>query len=303
MSVVKFGTFEFSTASRELRRDGRVVSIEPQPARALSVLLEHAGDVVSREDLIKGVWGNDVHVDFDRGLAYVIGHVRAALGDSADNPRFVQTLPRKGFRFIAPVDWTDSMRDPGTGSARTAPAPAKPASGPLSPVMQRFQRLAIVVVVMAISSAAAFWFTRMSAKPRPLIAVSIFDNETGDARFDRFVGGLSDLVVSRLAADGGSRLGVVGNAPALRTARDQRDLEAIRQATNAGFIVLGQLQHDPAGLRIIVHLLRLDDKSHMWAQRIVRPANAIEGASQSVADEVTSAVTRFVLNGETPVKN
>ena len=79
------------------------MALEPQPAKALALLLARAGDVVSREELRDAVWGADTHVDFDRGIAYCLSQIRAALGDSGDNPRFVQTIPKRGFKFIAPV--------------------------------------------------------------------------------------------------------------------------------------------------------------------------------------------------------
>jgi DNA-binding winged helix-turn-helix (wHTH) protein len=99
----RFGLFEFDDRAGILTRSDRPVALEPQPARALALLLSRAGDLVTREEMRAHLWGADTHVDFDRGLAYSIGQLRAALGDSADNPRFIQTLPRRGFSFIAPV--------------------------------------------------------------------------------------------------------------------------------------------------------------------------------------------------------
>ena len=99
----RFGIFEFDDRTAVLTRSDRPVPLEPQPARALALLLSRAGDLVSRDELRAHLWGNDTHVDFDRGLAYCIGQLRSALGDSADNPRFIQTHPRRGFSFIAPL--------------------------------------------------------------------------------------------------------------------------------------------------------------------------------------------------------
>jgi len=90
--VYRFGVFEFDSDTKELRKNGRAAAIEPQPAKALALLVSRAGDVVSREELRDAVWGKDTHVDFDRGLAYCVSQVRTALGDSGDNPRFVQTI-------------------------------------------------------------------------------------------------------------------------------------------------------------------------------------------------------------------
>src|SRR4029453_501043 len=100
----RFGTFGFDDRSGLLTRGDRPIALEPQPARALGLLLAHAGELVTRDDLRGHLWGNETHVDFDRGLAYCVGQLRAALGDTAENPRFVQTLPRRGFKFIAPVE-------------------------------------------------------------------------------------------------------------------------------------------------------------------------------------------------------
>src|SRR6202011_3479675 len=101
--LYRFGVFIFDDRAMLLTRADRGVALEPQPARALALLLARAGDVVSREELRAHLWGGETHVDFDRGLAYCIGELRSALGDTAGNPRFVQTLPRRGFKFIAPV--------------------------------------------------------------------------------------------------------------------------------------------------------------------------------------------------------
>ena len=88
--MCRFGVFEFDGDSGELRKNGRVVALEPQPAKALALLLARGGEIVSREQLRDAVWGEDTHVDFDRGLAYCISQIRTTLGDSGDNPRFVQ---------------------------------------------------------------------------------------------------------------------------------------------------------------------------------------------------------------------
>ena len=104
--VYRFGVFEFDDDGKELRKNGRSVAIERQPAKALTLLVSRAGEIVTRDELREVVWGKDTHVDFDRGLAYCVSQVRTALGDSGDNPRFVQTIPKQGFKFIAPVTTT-----------------------------------------------------------------------------------------------------------------------------------------------------------------------------------------------------
>src|SRR6478736_7534477 len=126
----RFGVFAFDDRTLTLRRSDRPVPIEPQPARALALLLERAGAIVTRDDLRAHLWDAGTHVDFDRGLAYCIGELRAALGDSAENPRFVQTLPRRGFTFIAPVtrdamDVSPLVERAGPGESAVAVAPTR----------------------------------------------------------------------------------------------------------------------------------------------------------------------------------
>ena len=116
-----FGTFRFDSGSLELSREGREVRLEPQPARALALLLSRAGEVVTRDELRAAIWGEHTHVDYDRGLAYCASQIRTALGDSGENPRFLQTLPKRGFRFVAPV-----ATEP---AANQAPEPAGHSGG------------------------------------------------------------------------------------------------------------------------------------------------------------------------------
>lgn len=102
-SVRRFGAFDLDVRAGELRRDGAAVKLQPQPFRVLALLVARAGELVTREELKKALWGDETYVDFERGLNFCINQVRAALGDSADSPRFIQTLPRRGYRFVAPV--------------------------------------------------------------------------------------------------------------------------------------------------------------------------------------------------------
>jgi DNA-binding winged helix-turn-helix (wHTH) protein len=96
--IHRFGVFEFDGDSGELRKNGRAIALEPQPAKALALLLSTPGEIVSREELRDAVWGADTHVDFERGIAYCLSQIRSALGDSGDNPRFVQTIPKRGYK-------------------------------------------------------------------------------------------------------------------------------------------------------------------------------------------------------------
>jgi DNA-binding winged helix-turn-helix (wHTH) protein/TolB-like protein len=236
---VRFGIFEFDLAARELRREGVPVRMQAQPAQVLATLLEHRGELVTREMLRQAVWGAETFVDFDGSLNFCVAQIRAALGDSAESPCFVRTVPRRGYQFIAPVaavrrDWV-------------WPAVA-----------------AAVCLAFALGLVGQRWW---SAHGPVRIAVTRFDNETGDPSLDRFADGLTDSVVADLTVNGAGRYGVIGNAAILRGPRERRDLLAIGSSLRARYVILGQVQGDAAHPRILAHLIRLPEQTHLWVTR------------------------------------
>ena len=275
--TVRFGEFEFDSLAGELRRDGATTRLEPQPARVLALLVERAGGVVSREELQQRVWSADTFVDFERGLNYCIAQIRAALGDSAAEPRFVETLPRRGYRFIAPVQ--DAAP---AGVARSWRRPAMAAAA------------ALVAVAVAWSLFARGKTAGPARDSRVHIAVVPFDNETGVAGYDRLAQTLTDATVARLAGKA-DRLAVVGNAAVLYTPRTFRDLLAIGNSLGVSHVVLGQVQEIGGQLRITAHLIRVGDQAHVWAHRFEPSAADTPKLDQQVSGAVMEAVTSHLL--------
>ena len=277
--IHRFGTFEFDSETSELRRNGRVIALEPQPAKALTLLLSKPGEVVTREELKAAVWGSETHVDFDRGIAYCISQVRTALSDNAENPRFVQTLPRVGFKFIAPVY-----------------SPDVPAAVPAAKTFNAWVTIPLVLALFAVSVGLVVeTFRSPPAQDRVVIAVSVFDNETGIADYDRPVAGLSDLVVERLTKLDPDRIAVIGNAAVLRQPRNIRNLKAVAASINADYVLLGQLQRGETGLRFITHFIRLRDEAHLKANRLAVADDTLAGLEAAVVDEFERAVREHVL--------
>ena len=283
--IYRFGVFDFETDSGLLRKHARPVSLERQPARVLAVLLARAGELVSREELRESVWGRETHVDFDRGLAYCLSQIRAALGDRGDNPRFVQTFPKRGYKFIAPVT-VDS--DPSIPPIE-APSPAE------RPARTRVALVAMLAAVSVVLVLVAAWFFGNRRSDAVLIAVSVFDNETGVAEYDRPIAGLADLVVANLTNLAPGRLGVIGNAEVLRRPRNIRNLKAVRDGIQADYVLLGQLQQGEQGLRFITHFIRLRDMAHLKANRLPLNGNGIAGLEGAVVDEFERAVREHIL--------
>ena len=280
--IHRFGVFEFDSDTGELRKNGRVVALEPQPAKALTLLLSKPDEIVTRDELRDAVWGANTHVDFDRGIAYCLSQIRAALGDSGDNPRFVQTVPRKGFRFIAPA----SAREI-TGELRRG----RPA--------EKFNKWVTIPLTLALAVAAVgVVFETLRTPPlseRAVIAVSVFDNETGVAAYDRAVANLSDAVLERLSKVDPERISLIGNSFALRQPRNIRNLKSIAQSVKADYVLLGQLQRGEDGLRFITHFIRLRDEAHLKANRLPIASEDLAGLEAAVVEEFERAVREHVL--------
>jgi DNA-binding winged helix-turn-helix (wHTH) protein len=142
---VRFGSFELDLITQELRRNGVRVRLQYKPFQVLQFLLERGGDIVSREELERRLWPADTHVDFETSLNTAVNRLRQALGDTAENPRFVETLARRGYRFIAPVQWAE-----GADNAPTA-AQAGLLAQQRSPWLRKLLLIAGLVVLLTVA--------------------------------------------------------------------------------------------------------------------------------------------------------
>jgi DNA-binding winged helix-turn-helix (wHTH) protein/TolB-like protein len=289
---VTFGLFEFDPPSGALTREGRTIRLQPQPARVLAILVGQAGTIVSRDELRRQIWNDGTFVDFERGLNFCIAQIRSALGDTADSPRFIETVPRRGYRFIAPV------RD---GSAFTAPVAAPPLTPPTVLEPRRRHKswvpVAAFAVLIAITSLLVVNTWRAAGVDRRVrIAVVPFDNETGMDDFDLIARGVADATVARLATpERMPRVSVIGNAAELYQPRAFRDLRRIGLALNAEYIVLAQMKRDATGVRLIAHLIRVTDQTHLWANTYDRSAFTLP-VQEEIAESIASAVLERLVH-------
>src|SRR5713226_5893703 len=175
-TILRFGIFEVDLRSSELRKKGVRIKLRDQPFQVLKLLLQRSGELVTREELQSQIWPEDTFVDFDNGLNTSINKLREALGDSADNPRFIETLPRRGYRFITPVAGADRTTGETTTGVRTA-APS------------RHGKIVVMVgvVVLAVGIAGGLlWRARQGRRltEKDTIVLADFVNTTGDPVFD-----------------------------------------------------------------------------------------------------------------------
>lgn len=233
-----------------------------QPAKVLAHLLIHAGEVVSREDLHNAISGDRTFVDFERGLNVCIAQIRSALSDESTSPRFIRTVPRRGYQFMHPVE-----RIPAPAPAESVEKPSRANTPGRILLATVAVALAILVVVVSLN-----WRNIVPGTSRPVIlAVAGFDNETGDAGLNSFCRSLTDNVVQQLAFAGENHFGVIGNAPELRVPREERDLPRIATSLRAQYVVLGQVQGSGTQTRILAHLIHMPDQTHVWVVRLEQP--------------------------------
>ncbi len=241
--------------------------LEPQPAKVLAALLARPGETVTKEDLRSAIWGPEHHVDVDRGIAYCLSELRAALGDNAASPRYIQTLPRKGYRFIAPLS-----------------------AGAEEPKSRR--RFAWAAAAAGLGAVASWQALR---RRQTRIAVSIFDNESEDPSLEQWTASLSDTVLVHLSRLAPERLGLIGNAAALRRPRNIRNLKALAAELNVDYILLGQLKRVEDGLGFVTHLIRLPGEVHLKANRLRGTKRELAALEREVLGEFERAVRIHVL--------
>jgi DNA-binding winged helix-turn-helix (wHTH) protein/TolB-like protein len=291
---VRFGAFEFDTTTGELRREGHVVKLQPQPARVLALLVASAGDVVTRETLRDAIWGGDTFVDFDRGLNFCIAQIRSALGDTPETPQFIRTLPKRGYQFIAAIDPAASIGE----DAKRVASSVVVTPRLVSRVSRRFVAIAAGIALCAAVAGGAWWKLGAPAAlpPDTRIAVAVFDNETDAPELGRFTQGLTDTVIAQLAEAGAGQYEVIGNAAILRSPRPQRDLKEINATLGASYVVLGQVQRDGTHIRVLAHLIHLPEQTHVWVTRLDRQSDDPLGVQLDMARTIASDFTRRLVS-------
>jgi DNA-binding winged helix-turn-helix (wHTH) protein/TolB-like protein len=263
-----------------------LLPLQSQPAQVLLYLVERAGQIVSRHELQNAVWGGETFVDFDRGLNYCVAQIRSAVGDDSAEPTYIRTLPKRGYQFIGAVE-------------RLASQPAQKPQKPKTQIV-RFPSGSRAVMpaltgglAIVLAFAAGYWLRSQNAKGPPIVAVARFDNETGNPALTLLSDGLTDGLVAQLTYLSDGRYRVIGNAYILRQSRDQRDLSAIASSLHASFVVLGQVQNIGQQTRILAHLIRLPDQTHIWVVRmdLSDPLAAESETAQKIANQFSQRMS------------
>jgi TolB-like protein/DNA-binding winged helix-turn-helix (wHTH) protein/Tfp pilus assembly protein PilF len=275
-SVVRFGTYEVSLQSGEVRKAGLRIRVQQQPMKLLEILLEHPGEVVTREQLRSRVWPNESFGDFDQALNIAIGKLRSALGDSAENPRFIETLPKRGYRFIADVSVLNAdarPKKPGSsaGDLTAAETGHTPQGAGLAVAPRRrlwLTRRAIVALALGLSlSILSVWLFRSRGRaPAGIrsIAVLPLENLSGDASQNYFADGMTDELITDLAQIGALR--VISRTSVMVYKGERKPLPQIARELNVDAVVEGTVLRSGDRVRITAQLIEASTDKHLWSQ-------------------------------------
>jgi TolB-like protein/DNA-binding winged helix-turn-helix (wHTH) protein/Tfp pilus assembly protein PilF len=271
---LRFGAFEADLRAGELKKRGVRIRLQEQPFQVLAMLLERPGELVTRDELREKIWGQTV-VDFDHGLNKAINKIREALGDSAENPRFVETVARRGYRFLADVT-PIAMAADGTPAPETEGfvPPADSDRVELADVGVRPKRsyrrrawtgagLGLVLVVAASLSWILYSQSQSSPKIRSL-AVLPLESLSADASQDYFTDGMTDELITDLGQI--SALRVISRTSAMAYKRVHRPLAEIARELNVQAVVEGTVLRSGERVRITAQLIQVPDEKHLWAQ-------------------------------------
>ena len=316
----RFGPFELLPRTRELLKEGRRIKVRPQPLQVLEVLLERGGDVVTREELRERVWQADTFVDFEHGLNTAIKELRAVLSDSAMEPRYIETMPKVGYRMIVDVevmeatDGTKKVIELGEpvapirdfvwsgGSGWSGVARKKAEEKPQSNLGGWIAGVALATLVIA-----GIWFGtkwvqgREAAKGeaaklaavrngKVMLAVLPFQNLTGDTGQEYFSDGLTEEMIAQLGLMDPDHFGVIARTSVMHYKSMQENAEQIGRELGVQYVLEGSVRRDAERVRITAQLIRTGDQTRLWTREFDRELQSLLAVQSEIAMETADEI-------------
>ncbi len=265
----------------ELRKEGTKIKLQEQPFRVLQVLLEEPGQVVTREELQQKIWPADTFVDFDHGLNNAIRRLREALCDSAENPRFIETLSRRGYRWKVPVDLEQE------------PAASPPPDS--APSFWRGRPAFSLAVMLLLVLGGYFSWRNLRPRAQPpdgkiMLAVLPFQNLTGDPSQEYFSDGFTEEMITALGALQPERLGVIARTSAMKYKHTDKAVDQIGRELGVQYVLEGSVRRDAGRTRISAQLIQVKDQSHLWAETYQRDLRDIFRVQDEVAEAIAGQI-------------
>jgi len=304
-AVITFGVFRLDVARGELKRFDTHLRLAPQPFKLLVLLVSRPSEIVTREEIQQQLWGTEIYVDFERGLNHCIRQIRAVLGDDPGAPAYIETVPRTGYRFVAPVTLVSA-----TAQGDPAQALSQPAGGNAKPGARHWWRpivlAAAAVLLVCAGLLVAFHRGRQTRSPDPpsrqMVAVLPFENLTGDPAQDYLSDGVTDEMIVHLGRVSPVHLGVIARTSAMNYKHSGKPLPQIASELGVRYLLEGTVKRFGLTIRITAQLVRSDDQAELWADTYdgqVSPADIL-GFQQSVADRVARSLSLVLPDVHTP---
>ena len=290
--LIRFGDYELDTRVGELRNGSGPVRLHRQPLRLLVLLLEHAGEPVSREQLRSALWPDHTFVDFEDALNHAVRRLREALGDSAEGPRFIETLPRFGYRFVAPVEAAALPPPQATVAVRL------PRRGEKRPRPRWALGLGITVLVVVIG-AVGYRFVRSGHEPPQRIeslVVLPLANLSGDPKQEYFADGMTEELITSLGEVRSLR--VISRTSAMHYKGTRKTLPEIARELSVDGVVEGAVLSTGTTVRVTAQLVRANPEAHLWAETYEREGRDILTLQSEIARAIVNEIELNVTSGE-----
>jgi TolB-like protein/DNA-binding winged helix-turn-helix (wHTH) protein len=278
----RVGLFEIDLRSAELHKNGRKVRLQEQPFRVLAMLLERPGDLVTREELQTKLWPADTYVGFDEGLNTAIRKLRVAFGDSADNPRFIETVPRRGYRFMASLE---SQAIPSPPPATIAASPARPS--------HRIRWISFAVVLIAICAVTLLLRTAQhptTHNGKIMLIVLPLENFSGDSQQDYLADGITEEIITQLGSLDPQHLGVIARTSAMQYKHANKSSAQISREVGADYLLEGSVRRSGDRIRVTAQLIQSSDQTHLWADSYDRDLGDVLKLESEIAASVASEI-------------
>ncbi len=305
--VIRFGVFEADLRAGELRREGIRVKLQEKPFQVLATLLERPGDAVTRDELREKLWPGDTFVDFDHGINIAINKLREALGDSAESPRYIETLARRGYRFIGEVEppAPSGPAAPAVTPTREESAARRPDSPlpsrdellpPAGTAFARHSRARTIVILCALIVVAGYAGWRLhTPRPKPssgrvMLAVLPFDNLSGNPEQDYFSDGLTEEMITQLGRLHPERMGVIARTTMMQYRGTHKSASQIGRELGADYILEGSVRRSDGRVRIAAQLIQVSDQTHVWADSYERNLSNVLELQSDVAGAIAERI-------------
>jgi len=278
--VFRFGPFEADVEAGALLRDGARVSLQEQPFQVLAALLERPGELVWREDLRQQVWPEDTFVEFDHALNTAVKKIRIALGDCANSPEYVETIPKRGYRFLVPVEVIEN-------SASKTLEPATVSTG----VWVRRNLVTFVLLTIVLLSggvlAMRWWAARSATHRRAVLAVLPLEDWSDDSSHGLLCEGITQELITQSGEADPTRLAVVPRAASAPYRHTAKTVAEVAHELRADYLMEGNVRDDGERVRVTVELIRARDEVRIWGGDFDRET----GDSLALESDIAEAIT------------